>query len=226
METKKCTKCSLIKQPTDFYKKVGGKDGLHSHCKECIKETIKKWGENNKEIIRFRNHRWYVEHKEYAKGRSKLWRTENKDKAKDSSRRWIDKNIERAKDSRRKRRIKLRNTHRGKLNNNIRSGIYLSISRGTKAGRRWEDLVGYTVDQLKKQLEKLFEPGMTWNNYGTYWHIDHKIPIAVFNFERPEDIDFRLCWSLKNLQPLEAKDNNRKRAKIEEPFQPSLHIAV
>jgi len=67
---------------------------------------------------------------------------------------------------------------------------------------------------------------MTWENYGTYWHIDHKIPIAVFNYEKPEDIDFRLCWSLKNLQPLEKIENIKKKDKLEKPFQPSLKIAV
>jgi len=97
---------------------------------------------------------------------------------------------------------------------------------GLKAGRQWETLVNFTVDQLKQHLEKLFTPEMTWENYGTYWHIDHKIPIAVFNYEKPEDIDFRLCWSLKNLQPLEKIENIKKKDKLEKPFQPSLKIAV
>jgi hypothetical protein len=54
----------------------------------------------------------------------------------------------------------------------------------------------------------------------------NKIPIAVFNYEKPEDIDFRLCWSLKNLQPLEKIENIKKKDKLEKPFQPSLKIAV
>jgi 5-methylcytosine-specific restriction endonuclease McrA len=54
--------------------------------------------------------------------------------------------------------------------------------------------------------------------------VDHIIPIAVFNFEKPEDIDFRRCWALKNLQPLESKQNQSKGAKIDRPFQPALMI--
>jgi len=88
-----------------------------------------------------------------------------------------------------------------------------SLQKGMKAGRHWEELVNFTIDELKKHIEKLFTPEMTWENYGTYWHIDHKVPIAVFNFERPDDIDFHLCWSLKNLQPLEASKNMSKGAK-------------
>ena len=90
-------------------------------------------------------------------------------------------------------------------------------------GSRWESVVGYTIDQLKESIEKQFLPGMDWNNYGKHgWHVDHKTPIAVFNFEKPEDTDFKRCWSLKNLQPLWAIDNLKKHAKIERPFQPSL----
>jgi 5-methylcytosine-specific restriction endonuclease McrA len=97
---------------------------------------------------------------------------------------------------------------------------------GVKAGRHWESLVGYNVDQLKKHLEKRFKVGMTWDNYGPYWHIDHIIPISAFNFETPNDIDFKKCWALKNLQPLEAVENLRKNDRLKIPFQPSFFISV
>ena len=100
-----------------------------------------------------------------------------------------------------------------KLSRAIRGGIIKSLKSGSKAGRHWEVLVGYTRDEAKTHLEKRFSTGMTWENHGTCWHIDHILPIAAFNFERPEDIDFKRCWSLKNLQPLYAKDNMSKGAK-------------
>ena len=83
-----------------------------------------------------------------------------------------------------------------------------------------------TCKRCNQKLEKKFKPGMTWENHGTVWHIDHKIPIAVFNFEKPDDIDFRLCWSLKNLQPLEASENMSKNDTIDAPFQPSLAMVI
>jgi len=106
----------------------------------------------------------------------------------------------------------------------MRVGIHRSLCTGAKAGRRWESLVGYTVDQLRVHLEKKFAPDMTWDNHGTHWHIDHKIPIAAFNFKTPDDIDFKKCWSLKNLQPLESKANLIKGPRLDKPFQPSLII--
>ena len=154
---------------------------------------------------------------------TKEYRHNNAEKCRAASERWRkNKGLEwfRKKEAKRRLDIKI------KISGSISGRIWETLKKGSKANRHWEELVGYTVDQLKAHLEKLFKPGMTWENYGTYWHIDHKTPIAVFNFQKPEDIDFRLCWSLKNLQPLQAKDNIRKGAKLEQPFQPSLAIAV
>ena len=88
-------------------------------------------------------------------------------------------------------------------------------------GRRWETLVGYTAQDLIKHIESQFVDGMNWENRHR-WHIDHIIPVSAFNFTEPEHIDFKRCWALENLQPLWAKDNMRKHAKLDKPFQPSL----
>ena len=91
-----------------------------------------------------------------------------------------------------------------KLSRNIRQGIYKSLRTGK--GGKWERFVGYTIGDLKQHLEKQFQPGMTWDNYGK-WHIDHIRPIALFHFSTPEDKDFKRCWALSNLQALWATDN-------------------
>ena len=66
---------------------------------------------------------------------------------------------------------------------------------------------------------------MTWENYGRNgWHVDHIIPLVVHNYTTPDDIDFKKCWSLKNLQPLWEKENIAKHDKLFKPFQPSLTI--
>jgi hypothetical protein len=82
-------------------------------------------------------------------------------------------------------------------------------------------LVGYSLDRLRRHLERKFLPGMSWANMGS-WHVDHIIPVSVFNFKTAEDVDFKKCWALKNLQPLWAADNMAKKNKLDKPFQPSL----
>jgi len=56
--------------------------------------------------------------------------------------------------------------------------------------------------------------------------LDYKIPVSVFNFTTPEHEDFTRCWSLKNLQPMWAKENMSKSAKLEKHFQPRLALGA
>jgi len=196
---KKCSKCGEIKEGNDFFKARINKDGLYSSCKKCKNETTKKWEMANYERV---HKAWSKRHKELRLN-----------------------NIEKAREISRRKSARLRATAKGRLNNSMGAGIYASISKGSKGHRHWEDLVGYTREQLKIHLEKQFTTGMTWENYGE-WHIDHKIPVSVFNYSCPDDLDFKRCWSLKNLRPLWATENERKGTRINEQFQPSLKIAI
>lgn len=79
-----------------------------------------------------------------------------------------------------------------------------------KNKQSWIDIVDYTIEELKNHLEKQFRDGMTWDNYGKYWHIDHVKPVSHFNFKSKLDPDFKECWKLTNLQPLLVKENLSK----------------
>lgn len=76
----------------------------------------------------------------------------------------------------------------------------------------------YSPEELKLYLENKFESWMTWDNYGgrlgdgrKTWHIDHIKPQSNFVFSSPEDLEFKECWALNNLQPLDKYENLRKR---------------
>lgn len=98
-----------------------------------------------------------------------------------------------------------------KLNQNMSRNICQAL-KGAKAERHWEDLVGYTLKELKEHLEKQFDENMNWSNQGSYWEIDHIIPKNQFHYTTAEDHDFKICWSLMNLRPLYWQDNvNRPR---------------
>ncbi len=95
-----------------------------------------------------------------------------------------------------------------------------------KKGLSWESLVGYNVDDLYNHLEKQFDDKMNWDNHGTYWEIDHIIPRKHFNYTKPEDPEFKECWELENLQPLEAIENRRKGGKLIGYTNQHLKIAL
>lgn len=93
-----------------------------------------------------------------------------------------------------------------RLSNNIRGNMYHAL-KTKKNGRKWEYLVGYTLQDLVNHLTPLLGENMTWDNYGSVWHVDHVIPKSWFKYESTEDAKFKECWALSNLQPKLKLDN-------------------
>jgi hypothetical protein len=211
---KACSRCGEVKLLSEFYHHKNHRDGHQSACKKCIKKQNCASKDSNA----------YLRHKQRLNSKYKnddLFRTSRIAQAIN----WQKNNKTANKEIRRRRQRKERMTPKGKISRNISSSICISL-KGKKNGSYWNKLTGFTVEQLVNHLEKQFRNGMSWNNYGSYWHIDHKIPIAAFNYETTDDIDFKRCWSLDNLQPLEASINVRKQDKVVRPFQPSLAISL
>ena len=95
-----------------------------------------------------------------------------------------------------------------RLRQNISNRVYKALNGKTsKAGKSIFKYLNYNILDLKNHLEKLFDDKMSWLNYGNYWHIDHIIPHSEFNYLSLEDDNFKKCWQLNNLRPLEAKQN-------------------
>lgn len=230
---KRCLECGETKPLSAFDIRKRGTEWRQSNCKECQNQlrrirTAKKRASTPRlitEISEFRicHKCGEVRHKsefyKYSKVTCRyciIKDIQNKRKL----------NREHYLSVRKKSERKIRSTPKGKLCRTMSSSIrHALIGEMGKAGRRWENLVGYSVESLKAHLEKLFSDGMTWENYGE-WHIDHKIPISAFNFQCPEDLDFKRCWALRNLQPMWAKENRIKHNRLSKPFQPSLGLAV
>jgi hypothetical protein len=187
---------------------------------EKVKNAKKAWKINNTDKIAAQRKR------EKESPAYKIRMVRDSSKRGESVRQWRINNPEKYHQQMKRANDKRSEMAKYRVSGSISHGISRTITKGSKAEQHWESLVDFTLGQLQQHLEKLFRPGMTWENYGTAWQIDHKIPIAAFNFDKPSDIDFRLCWSLRNLQPLETTLNKIKSDKVEIPYQPSLAIAV
>lgn len=98
-----------------------------------------------------------------------------------------------------------------KLLDNLSSRLRMALKRGSKSASTHEFL-GCTGMELRHHLESLFQPGMSWANYGRGgWHVDHKRPCASFDLADPEQQ--RACFHYTNLQPLWELDNLKKGSK-------------
>ncbi|KKN58615.1 hypothetical protein LCGC14_0550340 [marine sediment metagenome] len=221
MKFKICSSCETKFPATVefFHKNSGTKDGLYAWCKKCCKKYAAVNYKNNKEQILEQERSYYKRNRNKILKRKKKcnWSEERKAKRK----RWEQSDEGEVVQKRYGQSDKGKEVHKksskkyyenNKLSRNISVMINWSL-KGNKNNRHWEYVVGYLLNQLKKHLESLFEPGMSWDNYGK-WHIDHKIPISAFNITSYNCEDFKSCWALGNLQPLWARDNLRKGNKL------------
>ena len=166
--------------------------------KEQRKEYNKKWRQKHKKEKNQYNKQYNQEHKEEKKQYNKQWRQDHREQTKQYM------------------KTRYQTDPIFKLNQTMRLVIWRSLKTNTlsKNGRHWETLVGYTIEELKLHLETQFDSYMNWENHGSYWHLDHIIPLASLTFDSEEHENFKLLWSLGNLQPLFGPENRSKHNKI------------
>lgn len=103
-------------------------------------------------------------------------------------------------------KLRRQNNPNFRLSCTLRNRLWVALKRQNahKAERTFK-LLGCSVKQLMKHLESKFIHGMTWNNYGAGWHVDHIKPCSAFDLTDPEQQ--KECFHYTNLQPLWARDN-------------------
>jgi hypothetical protein len=105
-------------------------------------------------------------------------------------------------------RTKTRSTTEGMLYHRMSQSVRSALL-GSKRKCKWENLLGYSVEELKAHLESQFTEEMTWDKFfGGGIHIDHVIPRMNFNYISPNDLQFKQCWALSNLRPIWPKENS------------------
>ena len=112
-------------------------------------------------------------------------------------------------------KLRLRTMHRTRA---VLSKVVCGIKGD--AYLHYNQLIGCSAIELKEHIEKRFKDGMNWDAYlRSLIHIDHIRPCASFDLSDPEQQ--KACFHYTNLQPLWAKDNLKKGAKIiyEHPHQ-------
>jgi hypothetical protein len=233
---KRCSKCKKIQPLNAFYKNKTKKDGLGTECKSCLKVYHKEYRKHYCKTAQYKAYKkqyrktesqqaynraynkkqWLSrkdsqQHKTYMHDYMSSYR--QTDQYQQGQRKWRLSHKPLLRQYAKEYRKKQKNNPRWYLDKSMSTAIMISL-KGQKKGRNWESLVGYTCDDLYTHLEQQFDSHMTWDNYGSYWHIDHIIPKSHFNYTNTDDPGFRICWSLANLQPLEAIENIRKGNKL------------
>jgi hypothetical protein len=150
---------------------------------------------------------WNNANREYKKQRQREWTRAYREKH-------PDKYKEKCRANRRKQASKPLN----RIISNVRKR-FRDVLRGKRPARA---VVGCSKTELEAHLQSQFTKQMQWNNYGTYWHVDHIVPVSHFDLTNPEHV--KLVHHYTNLRPMEAVANMRKSNKIERPIQ--IHLPL
>lgn len=156
--------------------------------------------------------------------------TNNKERYRELHRRWREANPDWSKIyqsiNREHRREYSRGYQKKRMQNpsnrtaaSMRSRVWALIK---KIGAKKEYRVGLEADKLRGWLEAKFQPGMTWDNYGTVWVVDHIIPCAAWDLSKEREV--KLCFHYHNLQPLWKRENAQKSDKV--PTQTELQLVA
>lgn len=88
---------------------------------------------------------------------------------------------------------------------NVRSRINQTL-QGRRKSARTAALLGVpSIRWYRTWLESQFQPGMTWENYGAVWQIDHILAVSRFDLSCPVNQGVAFCY--ENTRPLWTKDN-------------------
>lgn len=173
--------------------------------REQINISKGKYRINNREKIQDQQRKNYAANKEEIQQKRRLQYLKNKEnpefcqKQKEQLQRYYQKNkeeIQKRNRSRDTQRLKTDILYRLIRNCRRRLRYFANL----KENKHTKELIACSPTELHAHLQSKFILGMTWDNYGKVWHIDHIIPLS--SAKTHEDI-IRLCH-YTNLQPLWA----------------------
>ena len=171
-----------------------------ARCQTCRNSYRKMWRKNPKNQKKEKE--YSEKNKERIFKQIKKWKKENRDKINKAAN--VRAKVRRKTDEAFKLRSNLSRRINHALNNHFKD-------KKIKKSSPTISLLGCTIKKLIEHLEKQFQKGMNWKNYGK-WEIDHIIPCAKFNLENENDQ--KICFNYTNLQPLWKLENIKKSDKL------------
>ena len=89
-------------------------------------------------------------------------------------------------------------TPQQKIINNLRNRVYKMLAKEIESQSTLE-LIGCSREDFISYVEKQFDKNMNWDNYGTYWELDHIKPLSGGG-----------SFHYSNCQPLSITENRKK----------------
>lgn len=179
-----CVECRREKNNSDEHKAYDRsskrRDDKREYKKtEKYKKQQRKYNEDNREVFR-EYYREYQKSDQYKKNRS------------------IRNKVRYKEDISYKTQVQCRNL----------LFRVLSLTKNEKDGSTF-DILGYSSEDFVESLQSKFIDGMSWENHGDVWEVDHLIPVSRYLKDGVDDP--KVINSLDNLIPM-FKQHNRDKS--------------
>jgi hypothetical protein len=220
MKNKKCPKCKIEKDLSEFYKCKSRYDGVQSICKICGIIQMSKHRAKTKLIRSLKSKKYYLKNRKKILNRCKNYQRINKEKRSIYYKNYSLKNKEKLKNyyiknknhitkiQIKRQKFRLKNDINYKIKIGLKVRFKSALKNNIKRGHTLE-LLGCSIEFFRKNLESQFTEGMNWNNYGRGgWVIDHIRPCSSFDLSKKSEQ--MLCEHYTNKQPLWEVDNLKK----------------
>ena len=183
-QLKKCPTCQIVKPYSDYGLNKKAFGGIMGLCKICKSDSDKRYRENpkhrQKNLDRKKEYYEKTKHTERHLENTKR-RQENRDYKEEYKKNSSDEF----------RRFKT--NIRGLTNEHLKKR-----KNWVKKDSKTVDLLGTDYFTVKEFIGRQFLKGMTWENHGKVWHIDHVIPLDSAG--KDEDKLKRLCYYQNHYQ--------------------------
>ena len=70
---------------------------------------------------------------------------------------------------------------------------------GQSPGWKYRQVFGCEPEFMRAFMEHQFRHGMSWENFGLVWQVDHVLSLSAF--DQTDDGEVNLCWNWVNLRP-------------------------
>jgi len=134
----------------------------------------------------------YANNPEKMRTRRRDWRKANPERSRETWHKWMG-------------------TPANRIAHNLRHRIKSALKGHSKSSSA-KTLLAMPLEEFRIYIQGQFRPGMTWENYGSVWELDHVIPCASFDLTDPAQQ--RECFHWSNHQPLFAAENRSKGARV------------
>jgi hypothetical protein len=198
------------------------------------KNQLRKYYSENKEKIRVKQKEYREKNKEKLRAKTKEFREKNREKIKKEKQRYFQENKEKINEYRRKNKERTK-LHRRKYHVEYEKerkqtdpaykAMKLSRRRIAHAMKRiglkketkigtFEQRFSCSREVFENRIASQFVNGMTWQNWGTLWQLDHILPLSCAKTLN----EVLMLNHYTNLRPLLSIDNKAKGDNLPDVF--------